>query len=124
MLNLIIFRINTFCYVLLVVGGIWIQLQFIRGRPEPATSYQKPTTYQQFGSGTGSGSAIKFSGLVPILAEKYRYVAGLTNKLSVKPAICCWFRLCFWIFRFRLKQILELLVAGSGWKFPYRSTPN
>ena len=66
-----------------------------RGRPEPATSYQQPTTYQQFGSGTGSGSAIKFSGLVPVPAEKCRNVAGFTNKLSVKPAICCWFRLCF-----------------------------
>ena len=43
-----------------------------RGRPEPATSYQQPTTYQQFGSGTGSGSANKFSGLVPVLAGKCR----------------------------------------------------
>ena len=66
-----------------------------RGRPEPTTSYQQPTTYQQFGSKTGSGSAITFSGLVPVLAEKCKNVAGFTDKLSVKTAICCWFRLCF-----------------------------
>ena len=41
-----------------------------RGRPEPATNYQQPKTYQQFGSGTGSGSAIKLSGLVPVQAKK------------------------------------------------------
>ena len=64
-----------------------------RGRPEPATSYKQPTTYQQFDSGTGSGSANKFSGLVPFPVEKCRNVAGFTNKLPVKPAICCWFRL-------------------------------
>ena len=47
-----------------------------RGRPEPATSSQQPTTFQQFGSGTGSGSAIKFSGLVLVPAEKCKNVAG------------------------------------------------
>ena len=66
-----------------------------RGRPEPATNYQQPTTYQQFCSGTGSGSALNFSGLVPVLAEKRRNIAGFTDKLWVKPAICCWFRFCF-----------------------------
>ena len=47
-----------------------------RGRPEPTTRYQQPTTNQQFGSSTGSGSAIKVSGLVPVPAEKCKNVAG------------------------------------------------
>jgi hypothetical protein len=66
-----------------------------RGRPEPVISYQQPTTYQQFDSGTGSSSVIIFFGLVSVPAEKCNNVAGFTDKLSVKSAFYCWFPLCF-----------------------------
>ena len=92
-----------------------------RGRPEPTTSYQQPTTNQQFSSGTGSNSTMKFSGLVPVapgvvgktsnisaLFSQKRYQSGKFNGWTgtgtgTKLLVCCW-----------------LLVAGC-W---FRSTPS
>jgi hypothetical protein len=47
-----------------------------------ANRNQQLTKYQQFCSGTGSGSAINFSGLLPVPVEKCKNIAGL-------PTSCC-----------------------------------